>query len=325
MSNNAYIPPSKSVPDVDDLVDYSVWGADVDATIDATSQAPASPFRADSTNVRVTMNVPVPVFPSASLAASVPDGFAPISSGGFSSIEMVEGGSATPPRTETELLVERAAVDGDRSGLAALSARAETPSSGQASAAAPMEVDRRAPPSSNPSSPSQEPQGQASPVDSFVAPSPGLDHEYPAEASEMSADAPAAGTGDGDAARTERVRMGDRWYVPPNTYDQIDVHGQDEHSRHAMSKAPWFERDAITAAREYEDAAPPEKKAATYSFRIWTPGDCCPITFPVPRCARGCGGARFVQVTLTCTRTDRRCTRSARTSFVIVSRACSAS
>ena len=238
--------------DCDVSVDYGESDAEVDATIDAASQANAG----EVLGTQVTLTVPVlPLLPAPSEASGA-DAFAPIS-------EVVppsgEGSAVTPPRTAAEMVVEQAAVTGDRSGVPVSNSGAQVVFgvglSEQALGAALMDVDTSAQGSS--SAPAQVPEtalpSTQAQVDSVLSQEPA----HPVESNAMSADVPSAGTGDGEAARTERVQIGNRWYVPPSTYDQIDIHGQDEQARHAMAKAPWFERDAITAAREYADNAPP--------------------------------------------------------------------
>ncbi len=67
---------------------------------------------------------------------------------------------------------------------------------------------------------------------------------------EMSGGAPATGTGDEDTARAEQVRIGARYYPGPAAYDEVDVFATDETTIHVLTRAPWFDKEAIFFARD---------------------------------------------------------------------------
>ncbi len=215
-------------------IDWGETDDDVEP-VDATRCAAGPSSEKDTTKLKVPSGAS-----GAGPARPATGAFAPIPYSPRSG----EGVAADATRTETELVVERSAQLGAKSPQAKSTARSGTVSVSKASSA-PVSVAGAVTASAN----------VACKRATTEVLRTGKDSEIPAENDAM-ADVPAAGNGDGDPQRTERVVIGARYCVPPCTYDEIDVNAIDKQTKYAMAHAPWFEKDVISVlSQRDEDAA----------------------------------------------------------------------
>ncbi len=155
--------------------------------------------------------------------------------------------SGVAPRTATEMVVEQ-------------SFQSAAKAIGSNSPATPGDVSpvRRSPIRSSPGRASLSTRFNSHPNDGSELEggelAQGEDSTLPSEDHKM-ADIPAAGTGDGDPQRTQRVVIGARHCVPPCTYDEIDVYADDSQTKYAMRNAPWFEKDVVSVLCQRDDDA----------------------------------------------------------------------